>query len=170
MATHNNFRRRMLSTLLMGSLFSSVLSTVSAQTKRIEAKPLHYDIPSWFKSSFLDIPADWADAKSQSKRLMIFFHLENCPFCAHLLRDNFTSGSNKAWIQSQFEVIAINVKGDLPVVWMDGSQLTEKDLTKKLNIYASPVVMVFGADKSVAKKIMGYKRPEEFMAELKAQS
>jgi thioredoxin-related protein len=131
---------------------------------KIEAKPMHYDLPAWFKSSFLDIPADVDEARSAGKGLLIFFHLENCPFCAHLLKDNFTSGPDKERIQRNFDVVGIDVKGDLPVMWLDGKTWTEKELAKKLGVFATPAVLVLGPQREVVKKVMGYKKPDEFMA------
>ena len=142
------------------------LLSMQVQAKEIEAKPMHYDMPGWFKSSFLDIPADVDEARSAGKSLLIFFHLENCPFCAHLLKDNFTAGPNKEKIQRNFDVIGIDVKGDLPVVWIDGKTSTEKELAKKLGVFATPAVFVLGPKAEVVKKVMGYKKPDEFMASL----
>lgn len=143
-----------------------VLAIVAGQvlSKEIEAKPMHYDMPGWFKSSFLDIPSDVDEARLAGKGLLIFFHLENCPFCAHMLKDNFTSGSNKEKIQRNFDVIGVDVKGDLPMVWIDGKTYTEKELAKKLGVFATPAVFVLGPKSEVVKKVMGYKKPDEFMA------
>lgn len=138
----------------------------AAQARSIEAKPMPYELPSWFKSSFLDIPQDARDAGQAGKQLMIFFHLEDCPFCANLLKDNFTSGPNKAALQKRFDVIAINVRGDLPVQWLDGQSLTEKELAKKLNVFATPLVMVISPQGKVTKTIHGYKAPEAFFKAL----
>ena len=149
------------------SLFLGLVLAIfagQALSKEIEAKPMHYDMPGWFKSSFLDIPVDVDEARVAGKGLLIFFHLENCPFCAHLLTDNFTSGNNKEKIQRNFDVIGVDVKGDLPVVWVDGKTYTEKELAKKLGVFATPAVFVLGPKPEVVKKVMGYKKPDEFMA------
>ena len=60
-------------------------------------------------------------------------------------------------------VIAINVRGDLPVNWIDGTVYSEKQLARKLGVFATPAVLVMGPKPEVSKKIMGYKKPGVFM-------
>ncbi|WP_138518182.1 thioredoxin family protein [Limnobacter alexandrii] len=130
----------------------------------IEPKPMHYELPSWFKQTFLEIPVDVQDAQTRGKKLLIFFHLDDCPYCAHLLQENFTEGTNREKIEGKFDVIAINVRGDLPVNWIDGTVYTEKQLARKLGVFATPAVLTMGPKPEVTKKIMGYKKPGEFMS------
>ena len=160
--TMRNLAQTPFQSLIIGLILA--LLSMQVQAKEIEAKPMHYDMPSWFKSSFLDIPADVDEARSAGKGLLMFFHLENCPFCAHLLKDNFTTGPNKEKIQRNFDVIGVDVKGDLTVVWIDGKTYTEKELAKKLGAFATPAVFVLGPQHEVVKKVMGYKKPDEFMS------
>lgn len=137
----------------------------SSQTlaREIEPKPMHYELPNWFKQTFLEIPVDIQDAKSRGKKLLIFFHLDDCPYCAYLLQENFTQGANRELIESKFDVVAINVRGDLPVNWIDGTVYSEKQLARKLGVFATPAVLVLGPKPEVSKKIMGYKKPGVFM-------
>lgn len=132
----------------------------------IEPKPVHYELPAWFKQTFLEIPMDIQDANSRGKKLLLFFHLEDCPYCAYLLRDNFTAGANRELIERKFDVVAINVRGDLPVNWIDGTLYSEKQLARKLGVYATPAVLVMGPKPEVVKKVMGYKKPDEFLKAL----
>jgi len=81
-----------------------------------------------------------------------------------LLQDNFTEGGNREKIEGKFDVIAINVRGDLPVNWIDGTVYTEKQLARKLGVFATPAVLIMGPKPEVIKKIMGYKKPGEFMS------
>ena len=129
----------------------------------IEPKPMHYELPDWFKQTFLEIPADIQDAQTRGKKLLIFFHLDDCPYCAYLLQENFAQGANREKIESKFDVIAINVRGDLPVNWIDGTVYSEKQLARKLGVFATPAVLVMGPKPEVSKKIMGYKKPAVFM-------
>lgn len=129
----------------------------------IDPKPMHYELPGWFKKTFLEIPVDIQDAQTRGKKLMIFFHLDDCPYCAYLLQENFTEGVNRERIESKFDVIAINVRGDLPVNWIDGTLYSEKQLARKLGVFATPAVVLMGPKLEVTKKIMGYKKPDVFM-------
>lgn len=154
---------------VIGSIFRLIVlaccmvSTSGVLARDIEAKPLHYELPSWFKQSFLEIPADIQDAQNRGKKLMIFFHLENCPYCAYLLQENFTEGGNREIIESKFDVVAIDVRGDLPVNWIDGTLYSEKQLARKLGVFATPAVLVMGPKPEISMKIMGYKKPGVFI-------
>lgn len=137
--------------------------TFTAAARDIEPKPMHYELPGWFKQTFLEIPVDIQDAQTRGKKLLVFFHLDDCPYCAHLLKENFTDGSNRERIEAKFDVIAINVRGDLPVNWIDGTVYSEKQLARKLGVFATPAVLVMGPKPEVSKKIMGYKKSGVFM-------
>jgi thioredoxin-related protein len=80
-----------------------------------------------------------------------------------LLKENFTEGPNRERIEAKFDVISINVRGDLPVNWIDGTVYSEKQLARKLGVFATPAVLVMGPKPEVSKKIMGYKKPAIFM-------
>lgn len=137
--------------------------TLNVAARNIEPKPMHYELPGWFKQTFLEIPVDIQDAQTRGKKLLIFFHLDDCPYCAYLLQENFTEGPNRERIEAKFDVIAINVRGDLPVNWIDGTVYSEKQLARKLGVFATPAVLVMGPKPEVSKKIMGYKKPAIFM-------
>lgn len=147
-----------------------VVFSFQVLARDIEPKPMHYQLPNWFKQTFLEIPVDIQDAQTRGKKLMIFFHLDDCPYCAYLLQENFVDGANREIIESKFDVIAINVRGDLPVNWIDGTVYSEKQLARKLGVFATPAVLVMGPKPEVLKKIMGYKKPDVFMDLLKPKS
>jgi len=37
--------------------------------------------PAWFKESFLDIAEDISEAADSDKHVMLFMHLNGCPYC-----------------------------------------------------------------------------------------
>ena len=51
--------------------------------------PGYHEKPDWFKSSFLDIREDVAEATDANKRVILYFYQDGCPYCAKLLNDNF---------------------------------------------------------------------------------
>lgn len=140
-----------------------------AFARDIEPKPMHYELPGWFKQTFLEIPLDIQEAQTRGKKLLIFFHLDDCPYCAHLLQENFTLGANREKIEGKFDVIAINIRGDLPVNWIDGTVYSEKQLARKLGIFATPALLVMTQGPKIQKKIIGYKKPGEFMSLLEIE-
>jgi thioredoxin-related protein len=118
-----------------------------------------YNLPEWFKPSFLDFPDDVKEARQKGKGVLIFFHLDACPYCARVLEENFVKGENKDFIQKNFDVVAVNVRGDKDVTWIDRATYTEKSLTKKLRIYGTPGMVLIDVDGTLALQINGYRDP-----------
>ena len=121
-----------------------------------------YDIPDWFKLSFLDIKDDVRVAKKANHHTLLFFHLDECPYCARLLDENFRYGENKVFIQKHFDAIAINIRGRRNVNWLDGSSLDERQLTAKIGIYATPTLVFLDGSGKVVFRMNGYRTVQAF--------
>jgi thioredoxin-related protein len=118
-----------------------------------------YSLPEWFQQSFLVFRDDVEEARKQGKHVMVFFHLDECPYCARMLKENFVSGSTREFIDTNFDVIGINVLGSLKVAWIDGTTYTEKALAAKLNAVATPTIVFLGLDGTKVLQLTGYRDP-----------
>lgn len=118
---------------------------------------VRYTIPGWFKSSFLDFDEEVAEAREQGKHVIAFLHLDECPYCARMLDENFREGEARAFMEERFEVIAVNVLGDLPVDWIDGETYSEKELTKHLKAIGTPTVVFLDFDGNKVLQLSGYR-------------
>ena len=88
----------------VGLIFTLLLSTglyhpVFASSGKITGGQT-FHMPDWFKVSFLEIYNDAKEAKEAGKHLLIFMHLENCPYCSRMLKENFTKGDNKNFVEN----------------------------------------------------------------------
>lgn len=92
--------------------------------------PGWHEPPAWFKESFLDIREDIAEAAKAGRRLMLYFHQDGCPYCAKLLRENFSDRAIAEKTRKHFDVIAVNLWGDREVTDLAGKTTTEKPLRK----------------------------------------
>lgn len=145
---------------LVFALFA-ITSIASAEGKIVGGKM--HEIPSWFKQSFYDINEDVAEAKENNKHYMLFMDLEGCPYCTKMLNENFIAeNGNKEFIQKYFDVVNINVKGSVEIVWDEDTTITEKDLAEKLKIQYSPTILFFNHDKEVVVRVNGYRNPAKF--------
>jgi thioredoxin-related protein len=117
-----------------------------------------YSLPSWFKMSFLDFPAE----VEQGKHVIVFMHLDNCPYCARMLKDNFVSGDNQQFMEKHFDVIAVNVEGSLEVKWTDGRTYTEKALARHLNMVGTPTIVFLNMNGEKVLQLTGYRDPRAF--------
>jgi thioredoxin-related protein len=123
---------------------------------------IRYTLPEWFKTSFLDFKDDIEEAGKQDKHLIVFLHLDECPYCVKMLNENFVDGERRDSIQKHFDVIGVNIRGALELVWVDGASYTERALATSLSIIATPTVIFLDSDGNKVLQINGYREPRAF--------
>ena len=131
-----------------------------------DPSPHAIDIPSWFKTSFLDFREDIAEAAKSRKRLMVYFGQDGCPYCRELMRVNFSQKTIEQKARTQFEAIAINIWGDREVTWVDGRRYSEKAFAAMQKIQFTPTLLFFDEQGKVALRINGYYPPHKLAAAL----
>lgn len=126
-----------------------------------------FEIPAWFKSSFLDLPDDVAEAARNGKRLMLYFGQEGCPYCAALFNTNFSQPHIVEYTQKHFDAIELNIWGDREVTDFSGNTLPEKEFAAKLKVRFTPTLLFFNEKGEQVLRINGYYPPHQFMAALR---
>lgn len=167
-----NFLSNNLSRHLLTLVFTCLLLTLPPFSFANEANlnetdgqvkgVVDFDIPDWFKQSFLEISDDAVEAGESGKHLLLFFHLDNCPYCARMLKDNFNAEPNSSFIQSNFDSIEINIKGDRDVALNENIQLTEKALAEHLKVLHTPTILFADSNNRSVLRIDGYRNPTRF--------
>lgn len=122
--------------------------------------------PDWFKTSFMELEEDILEAQEVGKRLMLVFHQPGCPYCNALVEQNLSQKDIEETVKSNFDVIEINMWGDLEVVNVDGVEFTEKTFAEYLKVQFTPTVLMYHSDGSIAMRINGYFPPDKFRASL----
>jgi len=125
-----------------------------------------HETPDWFKESFLDIAEDVEEAGEANKHVMLFFQLNDCPYCDRMLSESFEADPYKSYIQAHFDVIAINVRGDRDVAFNDELEMTEKELSGRLNVFATPAIIFLNPSNEQVARVNGYRAPERFQKTL----
>jgi len=137
-------------------LFSVQAFSASEPGKYLGVTP--YETPQWFKESFLEIAEDAAESKDAGKHLVLFFHLDACPYCDQMLIENFSDESNRIdFVKENFDVIAINIKGDREVAFDESTTLAENDLAEQLGVTYTPTMLFIDADNQSVLRLNGYK-------------
>ncbi|MGM0412656.1 MAG: thioredoxin family protein, partial [Pseudomonadota bacterium] len=121
-----------------------------------------FQLPGWFKVSFLDLPADLADARSDDRGLILFWEQEGCPYCEALVETNFSQRPIADYTREHFDVVALNLRGDRPVTDLDGEESTEKALGERMEVQFTPTLLFLIGDGEEALRLNGYYPPEEF--------
>ncbi len=122
--------------------------------------------PEWFKDSFLEFEEDVADAAAAGRRVMLYFHQDGCPYCARLIKENFTDPELKRFIVQNFDGISLNMWGDREVVSVGGRDFTEKTFATALKVQYTPTLVFLDEKGKVVLRLNGYYPPRDFHAAL----
>jgi thioredoxin-related protein len=124
------------------------------------------EYPNWFKSSFLNLRDDIAEAKSNNRRVMILFTQESCPYCHALVERNLAQKDIETYLRKNFDVIAINMWGDREVVALDHRSMTEKQFAASLKVQFTPSILFLDEAGQTVLRLNGYIPPNRFMTAL----
>lgn len=124
-------------------------------------------LPDWFKLSFLELASDIQEAKEKNKKgIIVYFGQEYCPYCKAHLENNWGQKDIIKYTQKFFDVIAINVKGQKPVVDLDGKTYTEKSFASHLHTDFTPSILFYNTEGKIVLRLRGYRPPYQFRAAL----
>ncbi len=154
---------------LCALLLITPFSLWAAQEGALEeglTNPGHVDKPHWFKSSFLDLREDLAEASEENKRLLLYFYQDGCPYCEKLVNINFAQRNIEQKTRQHFDVVAINMWGDTMVTDLKGNEVTEKQFSVGLKVQFTPTLLFLDETGAVALRTNGYYPPHKFIAAL----
>lgn len=118
--------------------------------------------PDWFKESFLDIADDVDEASESGKHVMLFMHLNGCPYCYKTVEENIKNAPYTDFIKENFDVIAINIQGDREIAFNEDESLKEKALAKMLKVRFTPAVIFLDHQNKTVLRLNGYRDPGAF--------
>lgn len=156
---------------LIAALLLSLLSGLAAAAEENKlgegmVNPGYHEPPAWFKSSFMDLQEDLAEANGAKKRLILYFYQDGCPYCGKLLSLNWKQKDIVKKTRDNFEVIAINLWGDKEITGFDGKTMTEKQFAETRRVMYTPTLLLLNEQGKVALRINGYYPPKKFSAAL----
>lgn len=123
--------------------------------------------PDWFKLSFLDMKEDITEAREGGKKgLVLYFGMEKCPYCKALLEVNFSKKDISIYTQENFDVVALDVKGNRTVLTVDGENISEKEFAIRNKANFTPTLIFYDQDGKEVHRMVGYYSPYTFRASL----
>lgn len=155
--------------LLLSLFLCSPVSIWAAQEGALDeglVNPGHVDKPHWFKSSFLDLREDVAEAGEANKRVLLYFYQDGCPYCEKLVNTNFAQRDIEEKTRQNFDVVAINMWGDASLTDLQGREVTEKQFSVGLKVQFTPTLLFLDEAGKVALRTNGYYPPHKFIAAL----
>ena len=124
-------------------------------------------LPDWFKLSFLEISTDIEEAKEQNKKgLIIYFGQKYCPYCKAHMKNNWEQSDIVQYTQKNFDVVAVDVKGQRQIVDTDGKTYTEKTFSALKKTNFTPSILFYNTQGQEVLRLRGYRPPYQFRAAL----
>ncbi len=117
-----------------------------------------------FFDTLLDLEVSLDDAREAKKKgIMIFFGMENCPFC-HKMKVNVLN-TNEAieFYKKNFLLYELDINGQTELVNFKGEDTTSKEFAHKHRVRATPVIAFFDLEGKKIFKRTGYSNLAEFM-------
>jgi thioredoxin-related protein len=125
-----------------------------------------FEVPGWFKNSFLILPEDVAEAARDGKRLLLYFGQEGCPYCAALFNTNFSQPHIVEYTRRHFDAIALDIWGNREVTDFTGQPVPEKEFAVRHKVRFTPTILFFNEKGEVVLRLNGYYPPHQFLAAL----
>jgi len=119
-------------------------------------------LPEWFKDSFLDIAEDVEEAKDENKHLMLYMHLTGCPYCYKMIEEGFKNNINTQIIKDNFDVVAINIRGNKEVTLNEELTMTENEVRNHYKVNFTPTIVFLDQNNKLVYKVNGYRSVENF--------
>jgi len=125
------------------------------------------ELPAWFKLSFLDIKEDIEEAKQAGKKgLVLYFGMSKCPYCKALIENNFGKNDIARYTQQNFDVVAIDVKGNRNVTTASGEVMSEKEFAIRSQANFTPTLIFYNHSGKEVHRLVGYYAVYRFRAAL----
>ncbi len=124
-------------------------------------------LPDWFSLSFLDLSDSLNEALKEGKKgIIVYFGRKDCAYCKSLLEVNWGDPAIIKFTQKNFNVIAIDVRGDRRVTDFNGTVWSEKDFSSLKRTNFTPSLLFYNAKGQLALKLPGYRPKYQFRAAL----
>lgn len=119
--------------------------------------------PEWFKHSFYNLRDDLDEAQADGKQgIMLFMSTRRCSYCKVFLDHVLSDPEIKQRVQTNYDVIGLEILSDLEVVDVDGESYPVKEFVTRVKAAFTPTLIFYGTDGKVQLKIVGYYPQEKF--------
>jgi thioredoxin-related protein len=119
----------------------------------------------FFTPTLGDLKAELDDAKRAGKRAAFVMYMrDDCPYCERMKKNILSQPAVQDAYRSRFAVLAVDVKGAVPISDFAGKPTTEKDFSLAQGVRYTPVLIFYGLDGKPLTRVDGEIRSvEEFM-------
>lgn len=123
-----------LMTMLLGALLAFPVWAAEMGDDGLHKAP-------WMRETFKDLQEDFADARSEGKRLVLLIEQRGCLYCKEMHEKTFTDPRVKVMLEEDYFPVQLNLHGDIEIVDTDGEALSEKDAMRRWGILFTPTMI-----------------------------
>lgn len=115
------------------------------------------DAADFFHQSLGDLSEELEIAQEEDKRaVLLFFEMDECPYCAYMKANVLNRDKVQAYFKERFQIIPVDVEGDISITDFEGNELTQKEFAeKKHRVRATPVFAFFDLEGRMVTKFTG---------------
>ncbi|MEN3033998.1 MAG: thioredoxin family protein [Aquificaceae bacterium] len=108
----------------------------------------------FLKPSLLNLKEEVQEAKKEGKMLIVMFHRDGCPACERI-RENMKEKQVVEYFKPRFNMIQVDIFSSAELTSPDGKKLTEKSFSQSLGVRATPTLIFYDQNGSVALTLAG---------------
>jgi protein SCO1/2 len=111
-----------------------------------------------------DLAAELSAAKSEGRRLAVFFELPDCPNCLKMKRDVFSDPRAEKRFGRIYRAVRINLASPLPIIDARGQKSAALEIAESYRIYAAPSFAFFDREGGLEYRHTGaFSRASDFL-------
>ncbi len=121
----------------------------------------------WLPKSSGNLGTDFANAAKSAKNFVLLWEMRGCPWCKLLHMETFARADIAAYLQDNFSLFQLDLRGKREVTGFDGEKLTEEALSYKLDVNSTPTFLFYKPSDAAAGQELGrtgYVKPGEFLS------
>ncbi|HTO47365.1 MAG TPA: thioredoxin family protein [Burkholderiales bacterium] len=144
---------------LVALLLAPALAT--AQTYGPKRDPMQ----RFFTPSLGDLHAEAAEARTAGKQaIFVMYVRDDCPYCERMKRNLLSLEAVQDYYREHFAVLAIDLRGAVPIVDFTGTATTEKAFAADQGVKFTPLIIFYDLDgRPVARHRGEIRDVREFM-------
>jgi thioredoxin-related protein len=127
--------------------------------------PARDPMQHFFTPTLGDLQAELGDAKRAGKQAAFVMYMrDDCPYCERMKQNILSRPDVQAWYRQRFAVLAVDIKGAVPISDFGGRATTEKDFAHAQGVKYTPVIMFYDLNGKPLTRVDGEIRTrDEFL-------